>query len=114
MTAEPSHDRRPQFTFGDHLRKARKLLGMTQQEFADALGVTVKNVDSWESDRNRPRDLVDIATRVEDLADLDRGWMLGFYDAGRGGRRPPGRGPGDGGTRGGSDTGQYLTLAAAA
>ena len=63
------------------MRKARKLLGMTQQDLADALGVTVKNIDSWESDRNRPRDLVDIATRVEDLAGVDRGWMLGFFDS---------------------------------
>lgn len=40
---------------GDELKAARKALGMTQAELADALGLTAKNgkdtVRAWEADR---------------------------------------------------------------
>lgn len=42
-------------TPGEVLRLARERSGRSQQEVADALGVSQPTVHSWESDEKRPR-----------------------------------------------------------
>ena len=39
------------------VRRLRRQLGMTQEEFAHALGITVGTVNRWENDRFRPSKL---------------------------------------------------------
>lgn len=41
-------------SFGDRLRVARAAQAMTQDELADALGVTKSAVSAWENDRELP------------------------------------------------------------
>lgn len=41
----------------DFVRKLRRQLGMTQEEFAHALGITVGTVNRWENKRFRPSKL---------------------------------------------------------
>lgn len=36
------------------VKKIRKKLALTQRRFADALGVSVKTVEAWEANRNKP------------------------------------------------------------
>lgn len=40
-----------------HIRHIRQQLGMTQEEFAHALGITVGTVNRWENGRFRPSKL---------------------------------------------------------
>lgn len=40
-----------------HIRQIRQQLGMTQEEFAHALGITVGTVNRWENGRFRPSKL---------------------------------------------------------
>lgn len=40
-----------------HIRRIRQQLGMTQEEFAHALGITVGTVNRWENGRFRPSKL---------------------------------------------------------
>ncbi len=40
---------------GARIRRARKLLGLTQQELAAKVGVSRNTVDSWENDRAYPK-----------------------------------------------------------
>jgi transcriptional regulator with XRE-family HTH domain len=74
----------PIWTFADRLRKARLLTGMDQRAFAAALGVTASALAAWEADRAHPRDIVDLAKRIEEVTGIDPAWMLGLTDT------PPG------------------------
>jgi transcriptional regulator with XRE-family HTH domain len=40
---------------GARIRRARKLLGLTQQELASKIGVSRNTVDAWENERAYPR-----------------------------------------------------------
>jgi putative transcriptional regulator len=42
---------------GNFVRRLRRQLGMTQEEFAHALGITVGTVNRWENRRFRPSKL---------------------------------------------------------
>ena len=41
-------------TFGEKLREARKDAGLSQEEFAEKIGVSRSAVAKWESDRGLP------------------------------------------------------------
>ena len=51
-TEEPMDDNMSSF-----VRRLRRQLGMTQEEFAHALGITVGTVNRWENGRFRPSKL---------------------------------------------------------
>ena len=42
-------------TLGTRIRRARERRRWTQQQLADALGVSVRTVNDWENDRTQPR-----------------------------------------------------------
>lgn len=44
-------------TLSDFVRHLRRSLGMTQEEFAHSLGITVGTVNRWENRRFRPSKL---------------------------------------------------------
>lgn len=72
----------PAWSFADRLRKARTTVGMTQEEFAAAIGVKEGTLAAWESDRSQPRsrDIVDVAKRIEALTKIATAWILGIDD----------------------------------
>lgn len=72
---------RPVWTFGDRLRKARRRTGQTGAEFAEALGITASALGQYETDRTLPRDVVDLARRVEELTGIPAAWLLGVDPA---------------------------------
>lgn len=43
---------------GSKIKRARERLRMSQQQLADALGVTQKTIDNWEHDRSYPRSAI--------------------------------------------------------
>lgn len=67
----------PVFSLGERIHKARKDLGLSQQEFADMLGVDRKTVGNWESERVQIRygDLMLISS----AADVDLSWLAGEH-----------------------------------
>lgn len=91
MTTQPVSDETPQWTFGDRIRKARRKAGMTQKQFAEVLGVGEKAYAQWETDANKPGDIVAVAQRVQLLTRIPAAWMLGVETAGPGPGEP---GPG--------------------
>jgi len=68
----------PQWTFGDRLRKARHILGLTQREFADVLEVQYQRYSQWEADNNLPRNLVNMCERIQAETGVSAAWLAGF------------------------------------
>lgn len=71
----------PAWTLADRLRKVRREYAhMKQEAFADAIGVSVKQVSNWEAGANvtSANQLVQIAERIEELWDVPAWWVLGF------------------------------------
>ncbi len=75
------------WTFGDRLRKVRRILGMSQEAFAKLLGATPQALGAWELDVNAPRNVVAIAKRLEVAAGVPATWMLGLVAEGT--MKPP-------------------------
>lgn len=63
------------------MRKARRRSGKTGAEFAAALGITASALGQYETDRTTPRDVVDLARRVEAETGIPAAWMLGVDPA---------------------------------
>ncbi|MFT4227206.1 helix-turn-helix transcriptional regulator [Micropruina sp.] len=57
----------PAWTFGDRLRKVRRVNNLTQIQFAEALGVNPKSLAAWEADAWEPHDIVSVARRIRSL-----------------------------------------------
>jgi transcriptional regulator with XRE-family HTH domain len=68
----------PTWSFGDRIRKARSIVGMTQAQFAMAIDVSDASLAQWETDRARPRDLLAVAKRVQKLTQVPAQWLLGL------------------------------------
>lgn len=73
MARHLESSRVPVFSLGERIRKAREDLGLSQQQFADLLGIDRKTVSNWEGMRNHPRygDLMLIAS----AADVSLEWL---------------------------------------
>lgn len=54
---------------------------MTGQDFADVLGITASALGQYETDRAKPRDVVELARRVEAVTGIPASWTLGLDDA---------------------------------
>lgn len=63
----------PAWTFGDRVRKARRAAGMSQQQLADAIGVKVGSVSSWEADTATPRDTLAVVSAIAEAVEAIEG-----------------------------------------
>lgn len=64
--------------FGKRLREARMKSGMTQQQVADRVGVSLRVYQNYEQDTRRPKyeNLAELAAMFQVSAD----WLLGLTD----------------------------------
>ena len=58
---------------------------MSQQQLADALGVSHSTLAAWEMGRNLPRNLVPAARLIEDTLGVPAWWTLGLSEVPGGG-----------------------------
>lgn len=65
---------------GGKIKRARQRAGLTQEELARAVGVTVRNVVRWETGRNQPR--ADHLFRIADVCSVNVSDLL--EDQGKG------------------------------
>jgi transcriptional regulator with XRE-family HTH domain len=79
-TASPSGGL-PEWTLADRLRKIRRDRHLTQQEIADALGIKSVTWSAWESGRNRPEDVLDLAVTIERRYGVPAAWTLGVLNS---------------------------------
>lgn len=70
----------PQWTFAERARKVRRDMHLTQAEMATQLDVGLKAYSAWESGKNSPEDLSDIAVKLERITGVPRVWFLGWAD----------------------------------
>src|SRR4029077_11916056 len=71
----------PEWTWGDRVRKVRRLAKLGQAELAAIMTVSPATVAAWEASLNEPRNAVAIAKRIEVALGVPATWMLGL-DAG--------------------------------
>jgi len=79
----------------DSVRSTRKMLGVTQSQFAKLVGVSPISISFWETGRSTPRTKAQV--RVMELRSLSKDEVLGRLggaQAPRGRRRKAGRKPG--------------------
>lgn len=67
--------RRPAFTLGDRLRKARSCAGLDQRQLAERVGVNRNTLALWELDRHRPSTAA--IALVAAVTDTDAEWLEG-------------------------------------
>jgi transcriptional regulator with XRE-family HTH domain len=67
----------PVFTLGERIRKAREDLGLSQQEFADAIGHDRKTVGNWENGRSKNPPSYGDLMLVASVADVSLQWLAG-------------------------------------
>jgi transcriptional regulator with XRE-family HTH domain len=53
---------------------------MTGSDFAAVLGITASALGQYETDRAHPRDVVELAKRVELVTGIPASWLLGLDD----------------------------------
>ncbi|MBQ9918045.1 MAG: helix-turn-helix transcriptional regulator [Microbacterium sp.] len=72
----------PEWSFAEKFRKARKIAGMEQREFAEALGLTSSTVASYETGRSTPRFRAasPLAKKIQMLTNIDYRWFLDLPD----------------------------------
>lgn len=83
----------PQWTLGDRLRKVRRDAGYSSRDFAQRLGINVSSLAHYETDRARPRDLVDLVQRIEAVTGVPSTWLLGLEGPCPGSRPEPATAP---------------------
>jgi transcriptional regulator with XRE-family HTH domain len=67
----------PEWTLADRLRKIRRDRHLTQQEIAGELGIKSVTWAAWESGRNRPEDVLQVAVAIERRYGVPAAWTLG-------------------------------------
>lgn len=70
-----------EWTFGDRLRRIRRDAGLDQRAMASRLGVSNMRYANWETDYNKPRDVLDIAATLEREFRVPQWWVLGIPSA---------------------------------
>ena len=65
------------WTFGDRVRKARRVLGISTDELARTLGVSKQAVSQWETGATTPRSVNAIARRMTMAYGIPTEWLLG-------------------------------------
>jgi transcriptional regulator with XRE-family HTH domain len=66
----------PAWTFGDRVRKARELAGLTQAQLAERMGVSRKTIKNYEADTTQPQRPLDFAQRLAEIADVPTAWLM--------------------------------------
>jgi len=80
MTPSTSGKSVPEWSLADRIRKIRRDRHMTQEQFAKELGIKPVTLASWESGRNHPEDVIDLAVRIERRFDVPAAWVLGVLN----------------------------------
>jgi transcriptional regulator with XRE-family HTH domain len=79
MPTTPSPDV-PEWTLADRLRKIRRDRHLTQEAIAKELGINAVTWSSWESGRNRPSDVLELAVTIERRYGVPAAWTLGVLN----------------------------------
>jgi transcriptional regulator with XRE-family HTH domain len=64
----------------DRLRKIRRDSKMSQEDFAHVLGIKPTTWAAWESGRNHPERVLELANLIEERLDVPAAWLLGLLD----------------------------------
>jgi transcriptional regulator with XRE-family HTH domain len=82
---------RPDWTWGDKVRKVRRISGLSQKEFAERIDVKAPTVAAWETSDaiEPPKGAVAAAKRIYMAFNVSTEWLLGLEVDGRPGPSTP-------------------------
>jgi len=79
MVTAMSTNARPEWTFGDRLRKSREDAGLAQAEMAGRFDVSEATISNWETQARKPRSgELDLAHKWEEETRGPVEWLLGL------------------------------------
>lgn len=67
----------PQWSLADRLRKIRRDSHLSQEDFANQLGLKPTTYAAFETGRNVPRRPIELAVKIEEAYDVPAAWTLG-------------------------------------
>lgn len=65
-------------TFGERLTQARKDKGLSQKDFAEALGITATRLNYWEKDKREPD--IPFLHKICKTLNINGDWLIGFME----------------------------------
>ena len=68
----------PKWEWADRVRRVRRDMRMSQDAFAEFLGIGAKRLGAWESGASEPQDKVEVAQLIEAKTGVPATWMLGL------------------------------------
>ena len=75
----------PSWTFADRIRKARIEMSLTQAQFAERIHAKEPAYAQWEAGNAKPRNLIEVARRIEQVTGISAAWLLGLTEPSDGG-----------------------------
>ena len=64
--------------FSERIKKIRKDLSLTQEEFSDKIGISIDTIQKWEKGTSTPR--ISVAEKVASALEVSLGYLLGIND----------------------------------
>jgi transcriptional regulator with XRE-family HTH domain len=77
MNSVPPSNGVPEWNLADRLRKIRRDRHLTQEQIATELGIKPVTWAAWESGRNHPDHVLDVAVAIERRYGVPAAWTLG-------------------------------------
>lgn len=68
----------PPLHFGLRLRAIRQAYKKEQREMAEWLGIKLSSYSAYEKGPSKPRDLIGVANRVQEITGCPAAWLLGL------------------------------------
>ena len=65
--------------FSERIKKIRKDLSLSQEEFSDKIGISIDTIQKWEKGTLTPR--ISVAEKIANILEISLGYLIGTTDS---------------------------------
>ena len=65
--------------FSERIKKIRKDLSLSQEEFSDKIGISIDTIQKWEKGTSTPR--ISVAEKIANILETSLGYLIGTTDS---------------------------------